>query len=124
MQPLTPKQKIIGGALVAAGLLMVASSRNEDDDEDLDDVEWVFYRTDGKCFYCEKELVLEDHGKVGKRGGWQMDHFIPFVSRGADQPYNLVPACVDCNGRKSDLMPWEFDPDTFAVNDRRAENYL
>src|SRR6266849_2526647 len=64
---LTPRQKVIGGAVLLAGLVAVAKSRT-DEDEDLDDVEWVFYRTDGRCFYCEEDLVLGNRGDVGARG--------------------------------------------------------
>jgi len=53
-----------------------------------------------------------------------VDHFIPLAAGGADQPYNWVPACVDCNTRKSDLFPWEFEPETFATGDRDPANYL
>jgi len=89
-----------------------------------DDINWVYDRVDGTCFYCGIRLSFHKHGKVGKRGAWEVDHFIPVASRGADQLYNWVPACVDCNTRKTDLFPWEFDPDHFAPNDRDPDNYL
>ncbi|SRR6266849_1568156 len=120
---LTPRQKVIGGAVLLAGLVAVAKSRT-DEDEDLDDVEWVFYRTDGRCFYCEEDLVLGNRGDVGARGAWELDHFIPFSRGGSDQPWNLVPACVACNTEKSDLMPWEYEPERFAKGDRDPEKYL
>ena len=118
--------RILGGALLRAGLALAATSRREpdDDEDDLDDVEWVYARTDGRCFYCDEELVLDNRGKVGRRGAWELDHFIPFSRGGSDKLYNLVPACVDYNTRKSDLMPWEFDPDTFGKGDRDPDDYL
>ena len=100
--------RLIGGALLLGGLLWGAKSRSEADEDadDLDDVEWVHART------------------VGQRGAWELDHFIPFSRGGSDQLYNLVPACVDCNMQKSDLMPWEFDPGTFAAGNRDPDHYL
>jgi len=115
------------GALLLAGLVLAAASRREQDDDeedDLDDVEWVYYRTDGHCFYCGKGIVLDNRGAVGRRGAWELDHFIPFSRGWSDETYNLVPACIDCNTRKSDLMPWDFDPDRFAVGDRDPDDYL
>jgi 5-methylcytosine-specific restriction endonuclease McrA len=123
MQPLTPRQKVIGGAILVAGLLMMERSRN-DDDEDLDDVEWAHRRTCGRCFYCGKQIPLDNYGVAGARGWWEIDHFIPFSRGGSDQPYNWVAACVDCNTSKSDLMPWDFQPERFAVRDRDPDNYF
>jgi 5-methylcytosine-specific restriction endonuclease McrA len=89
-----------------------------------DDIEWVYYRTDAYCFYCDIKLSLKNCGKVGERGAWEIDHFIPLRSNGAHQPYNWVPVCIDCNTRKSDLLPWEFDPGRFRQGDRDPDNYI
>lgn len=62
------------------------------DDDTLND---VYDLTEGRCFYCDKALSFQNYGKVGEKGAWEVDHFIPFVSRGADQLYNWVPACID-----------------------------
>jgi 5-methylcytosine-specific restriction endonuclease McrA len=128
-QPLPPGKtpgRLLGGALLLAGLALAATSRREPDEneDDLDDVEWVYARTDGRCFYCDKEIVLDNRGVLHARGAWVLDHFIPFSRGGSDETYNLVPACIDCNTQKSDLMPWEFDPETFANGDRDPDNYL
>src|SRR5574341_373946 len=88
------------------------------------EINWVYDRGGGMCFYCGMRLSFHNHGKVGERGAWEVDHFIPRASRGAHQPYNWVAACVDCNTRKSDLLPWEFDPERFFPGDRDADNYL
>jgi len=115
----------LGGALLIAGLFLAATSRIDDnDDDDLDDVEWAHHRTEGRCFYCGKQIVLDNYGDVGARGAWEIDHFVPFSRGGADQPHNWVAACVDCNTQKSDLMPWDFEPERFAVGDRDPDNYL
>lgn len=84
----------------------------------------IFYWADGLCFYCEKKLSFSNYGKVGERGAWEVDHFIPIASNGAHQMYNLVPACVSCNTEKSDMMPWEYQPLRFKQGDRDPNNYL
>jgi len=90
-------------------------------DEELND---VYDLTDGECFYCGKRLSFANYGDVGGHGAWEVDHFIPISRGGAHQPHNWVPACIDCNTRKADLMPWDFDPDRFARDDRDVVNYL
>jgi HNH endonuclease. len=92
--------------------------------DELSIVEWIFYRTGGRCFYCSKQLCLSNRGWHGGRGAWEADHFIPFSRRGSDQPYNLVAACVRCNRAKSNLHPWEFMPYRFAKGDRNPNKYI
>ena len=89
-----------------------------------DDVNELYDLADGTCFYCEKRLSFQNYGAVGEVGAWEVDHFIPLAAGGTDEPRNRVPACVDCNTRKSDLMPWEFDPDRFAEGDENPDNYI
>ena len=89
-----------------------------------DDINWIYDRTGGACFYCGIRLSFHGYGKVGATGAWEADHFYPFVSGGAHKPYNLVPACIDCNTRKSDLSPWEFDSKRFMRGDRNPDNYI
>ena len=88
------------------------------------DLNWVHERTSRRCFYCGKQLSLANYGAVGAKDAWQVDHFIPVRSRGPHQPSNWVPACVDCNTRKADSMPWEFDPTRFTEGDRDPDNYI
>lgn len=89
-----------------------------------DELNWVYDRTNGGCFYCGKALSFTNYGKVGKRGAWEVDHFISRRSGGAHKLYNWVAACVACNTGKSDAFPWEFDPDRFRRGDRRPDTYL
>ncbi|NRD79778.1 HNH endonuclease [Bacillus sp. BRMEA1] len=49
----------------------------------------------GKCFYC---------GKTIKNGNSHVDHFIPWSFVQADQLWNLVIACSNCNLSKSDKL--------------------
>ncbi len=87
-------------------------------------VNWIYDRTEGRCFYCGMRLSFKNYGKVGNKGAWEVDHFIPIASNGAHQLYNWVAACVHCNTEKSDLLPWEFEPDKFEQGDRDPENYI
>lgn len=89
-----------------------------------DDLTWVYDRTGGKCFYCGKSISFKNYGEVGEKGAWEVDHFIPLASNGADQPYNWVPACINCNTEKSDLLPWEYDPERFLKGDRDPDHYI
>jgi len=89
--------------------------------EDLND---IYDRTGGYCFYCDMRLSWMNYGKVGVRAAWEVDHFIPIRSNGAHQFYNLVPACVGCNTEKSSLLPWHYEPSRFSQGDRNPDNYL
>ncbi len=82
------------------------------------EINLVYDRTNGYCYYCGKRLSFQNHGRVGARGAWHIDHFIPFSRNGADQLRNLVPACVRCNTMKADLMPWVIDPWRFPRGQR------
>ena len=56
----------------------------------------------GKCCYCELEISDEGHGKA-------VEHFAPkavFEGRRNDWE-NLLLACAQCNGKKSDDFPVE-----------------
>lgn len=60
----------------------------------------------GKCFYCHRDILIS-----GTSGDTHVDHFFPFMLRQAgfssiiDGVWNLVLACKDCNGSKSDRLP-------------------
>lgn len=87
-------------------------------------VNWVYDRTRGQCFYCGITLSFKNYGIVGNKGAWEIDHFIPIASKGAHQPHNWVPACVNCNTEKSDMLPWKYNPGRFKQGDRDPENYM
>jgi hypothetical protein len=46
------------------------------------------------CFYCNAEAL-----------SYYMDHVIPFNFIYQTEIFNIVPACVNCNSRKSDRLP-------------------
>ena len=51
-----------------------------------------------ECFYCKCELKVQKKLPV-------RDHVIPFAFVGSDELYNSVPACTECNSKKSDDLP-------------------
>ncbi|TAL39171.1 MAG: HNH endonuclease [Spirochaetes bacterium] len=54
----------------------------------------------GKCHYC---------GTIVGHAGLTMDHIIPLSRGGTSERFNIVPACKDCNNKKSYLLPAEWD---------------
>jgi len=89
-----------------------------------DELNDLYELLDGSCFYCEKRISFKNYGVVGALGALEVDHFIPVVAGGVHHPDNWVPACVDCNTRKSDQLPWDFDPGQFAIGGWNPRNYL
>lgn len=53
----------------------------------------------GKCYYCER-IVGPDM--------LTMDHLVPLARGGKSLKGNLVPACKECNSRKKNLLPMEW----------------
>lgn len=53
----------------------------------------VLAKNDGRCVYCGAPADT-------------IDHVIPRSKGGTDDPDNLVPACRDCNSRKSNHLDW------------------
>lgn len=60
----------------------------------------IFDRSQGRCHYCQCELVLE--------GKWHVEHMMPKSLGGDNTPTNLVAACVPCNLSKRDQTAEEF----------------
>lgn len=60
----------------------------------------VFEKSEGKCHYCSRPLVLD--------GLWQVEHMMPKALGGADEISNLVAACPPCNLAKRDKTAVEF----------------
>jgi hypothetical protein len=60
----------------------------------------VFQKNDGKCFYCDDQLVID--------GEWHIEHKYPKSKGGSNDIENLVPACPSCNLRKKDKTAKEF----------------
>lgn len=54
----------------------------------------------GVCYYCEKSVPPKE---------LTLDHLLPVARGGRSTKGNCVPACKDCNNRKRDLLPLEWD---------------
>lgn len=61
---------------------------------------WQQKTSTGTCYYCGK--------KVGY-AGLTMDHIIPLSRGGRSTKDNLVPCCKECNTRKKQALPVEWD---------------
>jgi len=61
---------------------------------------WQNKTAKGLCYYCDatvppKELTL--------------DHIVPLARGGRSTKGNCAPACKECNNRKKDLLPIEWE---------------
>lgn len=54
----------------------------------------------GECHYCRKQV---------KPSELTMDHIVPLSRGGKTTKGNLATACKDCNNRKKQLLPMEWD---------------
>lgn len=66
------------------------------------DVQKQLDQQNGLCYWCRGKLET-----VGEKK-YHVDHLIALAKGGSNGPENIVCACPDCNGTKSDKMPWEF----------------
>lgn len=65
-------------------------------------------RQRNRCHYCQRVMnpTQPDHSDPLAAS---LDHVIPLGRGGTDDEANLVVACVSCNARKDDYLPWEFE---------------
>lgn len=54
----------------------------------------IILKMNNSCFYCNTRTA-----------NYQMDHVIPFNFIYQTEIFNIVPACFNCNSRKSDRLP-------------------
>lgn len=54
----------------------------------------------GVCHYCEKATPAKE---------LTLDHVVPIARGGKTTKGNVVPSCKDCNNRKKQLLPMEWD---------------
>jgi len=54
----------------------------------------------GRCHYCGSQVPPQQ---------LTLDHLVPLVRGGKSSRGNCVPACKECNNRKRDLLPIEWD---------------
>jgi 5-methylcytosine-specific restriction endonuclease McrA len=72
----------------------------------------IFDKSGGRCWYCGKDLEpmqrLSANNYKIPSNTYVMDHVVPKINGGTDEPENLVPACWTCNGIKRTLSLEEF----------------
>lgn len=61
---------------------------------------WKRKRSSGICHYC---------GERFKPAELTMDHIIPLARGGRSERINLVPCCKECNNKKKQLLPVEWE---------------
>lgn len=62
--------------------------------------QWWRHRLDaGLCHYCGAHFTSNE---------LTLDHIVPLVRGGKSTRGNCVPACKECNTRKRDLLPTEW----------------
>jgi 5-methylcytosine-specific restriction endonuclease McrA len=54
----------------------------------------------GVCHYCGRSTPARE---------LTMDHVVPLARGGRSTKGNLVPACKDCNNKKKNLLPMEWE---------------
>jgi 5-methylcytosine-specific restriction enzyme A len=54
----------------------------------------------GRCHYCGVQVAPKE---------LTLDHLVPLVRGGSSTRGNCVPACKECNNRKKDLLPIEWE---------------
>jgi len=61
---------------------------------------WKRKRSSGICHYCENNFIPNE---------LTMDHVIPLSRGGKSQKFNLVPCCKECNTKKRQFLPFEWE---------------
>ncbi|MCK5162215.1 MAG: HNH endonuclease [Desulfobacula sp.] len=61
---------------------------------------WKRKRSLGICHYCNNNFLPKE---------LTMDHIIPLARGGKTQKFNLVPCCKECNTKKKQLLPAEWE---------------
>jgi len=60
---------------------------------------WKRKLSKGECYYCGKTFLPKE---------LTMDHVVPVSRGGKSTKGNLVTACKDCNNKKKNLLPMEW----------------
>jgi 5-methylcytosine-specific restriction endonuclease McrA len=72
---------------------------------------WARKIQGGICYYC---------GSSVGSGNLTMDHVVPLSRGGRSKKGNLVPACKECNNKKSYLLPIEWEEYLRNLNDEKT----
>ncbi len=60
---------------------------------------WKNRIANGRCHYCQRQFVAAE---------LTLDHLVPLARGGRSTKGNCVPACKECNNKKRDLLPLEW----------------
>ena len=72
------------------------------------DLNYIYDKTGGYCFHCNKKIAWSNYGIPGARGAWEVDHGNPLSRGGVDDGRNWVPSCIPCNRSKGAMTSTEF----------------
>ena len=61
---------------------------------------WKRKLAKGVCFYCSSYVLPKE---------LTMDHIVPVARGGRSTKGNVVPACKECNNKKKNLLPMEWE---------------
>ena len=61
---------------------------------------WKNRLGEGGCYYCQRRFSPSD---------LTMDHVVPIVRGGTSTKSNVVPCCAECNAKKQDCLPIEWE---------------
>ena len=61
---------------------------------------WQSRISRGTCHYCGQTVLPKE---------LTLDHVVPLARGGRSSKGNCVPACKECNSRKKDLLPIEWE---------------
>ncbi|NTV13929.1 MAG: HNH endonuclease [Desulfobulbaceae bacterium] len=61
---------------------------------------WQNKLAEGRCHYCEQ---------IAPKAELTMDHVVPLTRGGKSVKGNLVVCCKECNNRKKNLLPLEWE---------------
>ena len=61
---------------------------------------WQQKTASGICYYCQQPVPFKE---------LTMDHLVPLTRGGRSTRDNLVPSCKDCNNRKKNMLPLEWE---------------
>ena len=61
---------------------------------------WQQKTASGECYYCLQIVSFKE---------LTMDHLVPLTRGGRSTRDNLVPSCKECNTRKKNMLPLEWE---------------
>ena len=73
-----------------------------------DELNYIYDKTGGYCYHCEKKLAFTNYVAYGSKGAWEVDHSRSKSDGGTNYLRNLVPSCIPCNRSKGSLHSSQF----------------